>query len=84
MEESGAVTELKNMMTIARNPWFAQQEPDHPAPEPIEPITPEPVNPTDPYPVTDPIHEPGHPEPPPFPTPPEPIPQYPPDITFGA
>jgi len=72
------------MMTIARNPWFAQQEPDHPAPEPIEPIMPEPVNPTDPYPVSDPITDPGGPEPPPFPTPPEPIPQFPPDVTFGG
>jgi hypothetical protein len=69
------------MMTIARHPWFSQQEPDHPAPEPIEPIEPiipDPVNPSDdPYPVTDPI-----PKPEPFPSPPEPIPQYPPDVTF--
>ena len=62
-----------------------------PVPE-QDPVTP------DPYPVTDPVPEPGspdpHPEPgtpgeprrdpEPFPMPPEPIPQYPPDVTFIA
>lgn len=61
-----------------------------PGKEPVperEPVTP------NPYPVTDPIPDPNpapHPEPDPvpsprpdrYPTPPEPIPQYPPDVTF--
>lgn len=84
MAKGRAVAEL-NMMTIARNPWTMQQEPDHPAPEPIEPVIPDPVDPTDPdpYPITDPLPEPSpNPNPEPFPTPPEPIPQYPPDVTF--
>jgi len=74
------IAKLSYMM-IARNPWIAQQEPDTPAPEPADPATPQqPVVP-DPYPVSDPIPEPN-PQPEPFPAPPEPIPQFPPDVTF--
>ena len=83
MAKGRIVAQLKPMLTIARSPWIEIQEPDNPVPEPIEPITPEPINPTEPYPVSDPVTEPGGPgEPPPFPTPPEPIPQYPPDVIF--
>jgi hypothetical protein len=55
------------------------EEPHSPVPE-REPVTP------NPYPVTDPAVDPKpdpHPEPEPFPIPPEPIPQYPPDVTFS-
>jgi hypothetical protein len=56
------------------------QDPHDPADVP-DPGHPEPATPTDPYPVSDPIIEPdGIPQP--FPTPPEPIPTYPPDVTF--
>ena len=57
-------------------------DPEEPAPEPIEP---------DPYPVTDPIKEPipepepvpdPKPIPEPFPIPPEPVPVYPPDVIY--
>ncbi len=69
-------------MLIARNQFVMQQEPDAPAPEPVTPGIPaptEPTGPTDPYPVSDPIAEPN---PEPFPAPPEPIPTFPPDVTF--
>jgi hypothetical protein len=82
MAKGCALAELRIMMTIARNPFTAQQEPGQPAPsQPVVPDNPvEPVEP-DPYPVTDPVSVP-EPNPDPIPTPPEPLPQYPPDITF--
>ncbi|MGC2237461.1 MAG: hypothetical protein WA584_14960 [Pyrinomonadaceae bacterium] len=52
------------------------EEPDNPFKEPDQPSAPEP-NVPDPYPVSDPINEPE-----PFPTPPEPIPDLPPDVVF--
>jgi len=60
---------------------YSQQTPTSPNPDPEgPPIADPPVTPTDPYPVTDPIHDPKEPEP--FPTPPEPIPELPPDVTY--
>jgi hypothetical protein len=58
-----------------------------PVPE-RDPVTPDPYPVTDPiqprtHPDTDPSHAP-HRDPEPFPTPPEPVPQYPPDVTFYA
>lgn len=47
----------------------------------IDPNTPDLPEPVDPYPVVDPPADPV-PQPDPFPTPPEPIPQYPPDVKF--
>ena len=53
------------------------EKPNDTPPEPIIEPPPEPKDPADPYPVTDPI-----PDPEPIPGPPEPIPEYPPDVVF--
>ena len=58
-------------------PWT--QGPKPPETDPEKPPIEDPP-PKDPYPVTDPVIEPG--EPAPFPTPPEPIPELPPDVTY--
>lgn len=81
MAKSCVVAELI-MMPIARAIY--QQEPVEPAPS--EPIVPD-GEPLDPYPVTDPVPSPDpgpepSPEPNPFPIPPEPVPQFPPDVNF--
>ena len=61
------------------NEQISAQKPDLPGTDPEGPPVKDP-QPTDPYPVTDPVHDPDNPEP--FPTPPEPIPELPPDITY--
>ena len=64
------------MKILVQNPTSPNADPEGP------PIKDPPVVPTDPYPVTDPVRDPDAPEP--FPTPPEPIPELPPDVTYRA
>jgi hypothetical protein len=55
-------------------------QPTNPVEDPVQPQTPGNPEPGDPYPVTDPVIDPADPQP--FPTPPEPIPEFPPDVTY--